>query len=255
VLRIDYREGSKQLAVALERAGLPVYRDAHGALDQLPAGPKGCSADVRFQGRGDNGEPIEIGIEHKTVEDLVQSLRTNRLNNQAHDMRMLYRWSWLVVEGPLVYNAKGMLMRRSGVQSFKPMGMQVDEMFKRVTVLHLCGGLNPVWFPTRRDTVRWIGALYHALTDKDLDDHTSHLGLYQPAAAMHVSQFRQTMQTLPGVGAQVAQAAERKWGKIVRAVNAPILDWCELTTVARDGKKRKVGYSTAQKLLEALGRA
>ena len=255
MLYVDYRQGSAQLAVSLERAGLPVFRDAVGKLADLEFG------DVTFNGRGLNGVALTIGIEHKTVADLVSSLRTERLQgHQLPGMRAAnpgekprFDFCWLIVEGKFVYDARGMLQRRSGARAFRPLGMTVDELMKRVLILHLRGGLNPVFCAERRDTVRWVAACYRALTDKDLDKHLSHLGIYTPPALVKMSPFRETMRTLPGVGAQVSLAAERAFGgSIRRAINASVDTWADLQTMDDEGKQRRFGNAKAAKLCGAI---
>ena len=131
-------------------------------------------------------------------------------------------------------------------------GMTVSELYKRLLVLHLRGGLNPVYLRARRDTVQWISALYHALTDKNLDQHRSHLAIYTPPGLVTPSQFRHTIGTLPGVGMKMAREAERRFGSIRRAINAGPDAWAMLETVDERGHPRKMGMTTARKLEQAL---
>lgn len=254
MLFVDDRDGSKDVYKSLDRAKLPVD------LVRLEAG------DIYFVGRGVNGAPLNIGIEHKTISDAVGSLKSGRL--QGHQLMMMraaepgekpaFDHCWLLLEGDLIYDNKGMLQRRTAGGRHKPIGMTVDEFYKRLTVLHLCGGLNWVLCPLRRDTVHWITAFYHTLTDKDLDKHKSHLAIYQAPTLVPLSQFRSTMATLPGVSGKTSIAAERKFrnheGKpsIRRAINASVTEWATLETEDK-GKTRKFGTSKAHKVMEAIG--
>jgi ERCC4-type nuclease len=211
-------------------------------------------------GRGVGGAPLSIGIEHKTISDLVSSLKTNRI--QGHQLpgmlaaeegeSPLYDLAWLCVEGEWLYDTRGMLQRRIGKSKFRPLGMTIDEVFKRLTVMHLCGGLNWVSCASRHDTVKWISSLYHALTDKDLDEHKSHLGIYRAPTLVPLSQFQDTISTLPHVGGRVSKAAERQFGSIKRAVNASAKEWAAIETVTKKGQKRKFGILHAQKLVEVV---
>lgn len=256
MILVDDREGSKQLYVSLDKAGLPC------TLTRLEFG------DLCFVGRGEKGVPVDVGIEHKQIADVVQSLRNNRLgDHQLTGMRgtegerpePLYNYCWLCIEGIPIYDSQGMLMRRIGRKKFRPLGMTITEMYKRLTVLHLCAGLNWEWFHTRRDSVRWIDAIYHTFTDKDLDKHKSHLGIYEGPSIGPRSQFERTVRTLPGVGASVASAAKRVFvnkvngqPSITRAITALTRDWAELETTDDKGKKRKFGASKAEKLKESV---
>jgi hypothetical protein len=220
-----------------------------------------------FTGRGEKGVPVDIGIEHKTVSDVVQSLRNNRLGDvQLQAMRgsedgsePRFKYCWLVIEGDLIYDGQGGLQRRSGRNTYKPLGMTMTEMFKRLTTLHLCGGLNWLHFRTRHEVVMWVDAVYHAFTDKDLDKHKSHLGIYEGPQIGPQSLFRRVMRQLPGVGNTVAQAAEKKFisrvtskPSIQRAVSASASEWAALETTDDKGKTRKFGPLKAEKLRESV---
>ena len=242
---VDPRQGSQQLGESLLKAGLPI----EPADPQLPYG------DLYFVGRGIKGAGLNIGIEHKTVPDLVNSLQTARLQgHQLQGMREaepgqqpFYDHCWLVVEGRATYDRQGMLTRKQ-----HNLGMSINELYKRLTVLHLCGGLNWVWFNTRRETVKWIEAFYQTWTDKDLDQHKSHLALYEAPTLMPISQCVRTLSTLPGVGRRIAKSAEQAFGSIKHAINYNAQTWANLEIIGDDGKPRAFGMSRANKVIEAI---
>jgi ERCC4-type nuclease len=252
VLFVDPRSGSKELVRPLSKAGLPV-----DASTQLEAG------DLFFVGRGDKGAATTIGIEHKKVADLIASLRTGRLQGvQLPGMRAaeagatpLYDYAYLMVEGEITWNEQGKLTRRVGARAFREMagGMTISELQKRILVMSLCAGLMPIFTSSQKDSVQWIVSLYRTWTDCNLDEHKSHLALYQPPTLTPLSQFRKTISTLPGVGLRVSKEAERLFGGSIRtAVNADIETWAALTTKDEKGKSRRLGLSTAIKIAEAI---
>src|SRR5579859_1303291 len=246
---IDSRAGSIDLYASMQKANLPVQL----ADPDLPYG------DVYFVGRGIGGTGLNIGIEHKTVSDVINSIQTNRLQgHQLQGMREaeegaapFYDHCWLIIEGKPSYDRQGMLIHRRGGKTFR-MGMTINELYKRLTVLHLCGGLNWLWFQTRRDTVKWIDAFYHTWTDKDLDQHKSHLGLYEAPTLIPVSQTVRTLATLPGVGLKVAKAAEKEFGSIKAAIMGCPQQWAKIETTDDRGKKKQFGLSHANRLVEAI---
>lgn len=246
MILVDYRDGSKELIAPLKKAGLPVRES------DLPAG------DVAFAGRGVKGAPLMIGIEYKKLPDLAQSLRTNRINEQLKKMRDIeqdgFDHCWLFIEGELSYDGMGRLTRRVGKKLWKPIPGSVNhaELIKRVYVLALCGGLHPWWTKHQRDTVKHIEFLYRVYTDKDLDKHKSHLGMFEPASLEPVSQFERTIRSLPGCGPQVAKAAEYEFVNLKRAFNASLNQWAKLETKDDQGKTRKVGSATAAKIIKAI---
>lgn len=242
MILVDYRAGSQELILPLQRLGLPVEEA------DLPTG------DLLFEGRGIGGAPLSVGIEYKKVGELVQSVRTNRVNEQLRKMREegAYDHSWLLVEGELLYDDMGRLVRRKGRRSFAPLGMTHAELLKRVLVLELCGGLHPWWTQTRRDSCKFIEFLYRTYTDTDLDKHKSHLGLYEPALQAKPTQFQRTVQTWPGVGSKVAKAARKPFKSVRRAANATAAEWAALETRDNNGKARKVGLVVGQRIVDAV---
>lgn len=254
MLWVDPREGSAELAKPLRQRGLEVVDD-----EQI-------DADVQFTGRGEKGETVEVGIEVKKLSDLVASLQTQRMQGvqlprmrgvQA-DGKARYDFAYLlIIENELVYDARGMLMRRSGRNRFRPMNghMTISELYKRINVLHLQGGLNPMWCSKQRDAIRWIEALYHTFTDTDLDKHKSHLGIYSPPPLVPLSAFQTHLigGRYPGVGKVVAAAAEKKFkGSIRKAIMASADEWASLETKDEKGHARRFGAKHAQSLVEAF---
>lgn len=242
MIYVDYRAGSHELVDPLKLAGLPVEETT------LPAG------DVAFTGRGERGKELLIGVEYKKLSELVTSLRDERL--QGHQLPEMakagYDHTWLLIEGELLYDNVGKLQRRVKwpKKGFKPLpgGMTVGELFKRINVLHLCGGLNPWWTQDRRQTVTWLEILYRTWTDKALDEHKSHLGVYHAPTLVPVSPERRTLMTLPRVGFRVSGAVLARFGSIQRAFLAPPEDWAAIETLDDKGKTRRLGMKVAIKV-------
>ncbi len=235
---VDYRQGSHELVAPLQALGLPVEETT------LEFG------DVAFEGRGEGGKPVSIGIEFKKLGELVQALRTQRLQGyQLKGMRKAFDYSYLFVEGELLYDTKGGLLRRKGKgRVFTPLAgqMSVAEIWKRIYVLHLRGGLNPVWTVNRGDTLQAISALYHTWVDTDLDAHKSHLGIYNAPSLVPISEFRRAVSAWPSVGYRTSLAIEKQFGgSLKRAVNASVGTWANIQTVDDKGKARKIGMKVA----------
>jgi ERCC4-type nuclease len=234
MLLVDTRAGSRELLKPLQRMGLP-------AVDSYFDG------DLAFEGRGEGDKPVTIGIEFKKVGELVGAMRTGRLQgHQLLKMRRAYDFSWLLIEGSILFDKRGRLLRRAGSWEFRlmPGAMSISELLKRVLVLQLRGGLNPWYTQNRRQTLRAIEALYRAWTDVALDQHQSHLAIYQPPPLIPISQFRQTLSTLPGIGLKNSRLAEVHFGGSIRsAINSGSAQW---------GRIEGIGPKTAKKIEEAL---
>ena len=116
VIFVDYRAGSHELVAPLKALGLPVEETT------LDAG------DVAFSGRGEKGKEVLVGIEYKRLSDLISSLRTERL--QGHQLVAMseagFDYSWLLIEGELLYDSRGRLQRRTSRRDVQPLASLRD---------------------------------------------------------------------------------------------------------------------------------
>jgi ERCC4-type nuclease len=217
MLLVDYREGSKELLDPLRRMGLPAE------TAELESG------DIAFEGRGEGGASTLIGLEFKKLDELVGSMRTERLQgHQLLKMQQAYSFNYLLTEGELLYDAHGQLLHRAGRRDLRRMagGMSVGELLQRLHVLQLRGGLNPIRSRTRQDTLQEIAALYRTWTDRDLDQHKSHIAIYQPPHLTPVSEFRGFVSRFDGISLRKSLAVENHFkGSLKRAINASREEW------------------------------
>lgn len=249
---VDYRRGSHELVAPLEARGLDV------AETELPAG------DLAWTGKGSKGKAVEVGVEFKTLSEMIESFHTERLQDQVMRMRgalegeqPLYNYAWLVFEGEVIFDKAGRLLKRIGRKSFKPMPGKMThmELLKRLYVLHLCAGVAWINTESRRETLDTLEALYRTWTDKSIDEHGSHLAIYQPEALVPISDFRKTISSacFPGISIRKSIAVERKFGgSLRRAVNAPVEEWADIEVKDAKGNKKRIGMSIAAKIQEKI---
>ena len=249
LLLVDYRDGSKQLAPALERLGLPVFRNDEGGLPTIEFG------DLAFIGRGPDDKPLDIGVEFKQVGEMASSFRSDRFAGfQLPGMLHAYDHSWLVIEGEWQADHDGYLVVKGKFGRWVQAHGRITaaEFEKRLLVLGLQHGVY-VW-PTRArsDTLRFLATLYRAWTDKAVDEHRSTDVVYhKPLVSLRpVTRFCETVTTFPNVGLTVARAAEKVFGTIRAAVNASEAQWAAITTTDRNGKNRRVGTSDARSIVD-----
>ena len=247
MILLDYRQGSAELEDPLRALGLDIRLTK--TPNELPYG------DIAFEGRGEHEQPVQIGIEFKKLEELVGSLRSQRLQgHQAPGMQDSFDFRYLMIEGELLYDRRGVLQKRVGKRDFKPIagGMGVGEFLKRVFVLHLKWGLNPLWTRTRRDSLKFIEMLYRVWTDQSLDEHKSHLGIYQPPAIVPINEFRQAVSgpLFPGISLKKSLAVERAFsGSLRRAACADIKTWAAIATRDKRGNTKKLGMKIAERIV------
>lgn len=191
--------------------------------------------DIAFTGRGIAGAAVTIGLEHKKLSDLVQSLQSGRLQgHQLKGMLDVYDRCYLLVEGEWGTDSHGRITRWRGKGRKTPLPGSGNgtDLEKQLINLETRGGLRYRCCPTRRDTLRVICALYRYWTDVDLDEHKSHLAIHAPDLDRNlqipISLKRQIAAQLPGVGYTRSQAVDRYFGSIREMVNAPAETWAKI---------------------------
>lgn len=254
-LYIDSRAGSKELIRPLTEYGLPVEETT------LEFG------DLAFKGRGVGGAPLLIGVEHKRLSDLVQSLGGRLPGHQLPGMIEHYDRPYLCIEGDWSGDEHGRTTVWRGKGARKPLrgAPQAVDLEKRILTLETRGGLRVRNCLTRRDSLRFLIALYRFWTDKDLDEHKSHMAIYAPDFDDEVrgnqpSDFRKALSVmLPGVSGAVSKAVEEQVAHIdgLRNKLKVVLAWKEshwanLQTCSDKGKLRRLGESRAHDIMEAL---
>jgi ERCC4-type nuclease len=225
VILVDDRAGSDKLGLDLRKAGLPIQ------FDRLDGG------DVMFLGQGPSGE-CTVGVEHKTLRDLLQSLRSQRLQgHQLHEMQV-YDFRFLLIEGDYRHDDAGYVTMRTGAKEWSRVAgnFRASELDKTLIGLTLRGGICIKEVSTRRESVRWLTSLYRNFTDVEWTAHTSHTGVHRPAGLVRPSPFRNFICGIPNVGLKTSKAIEAYFGAVPRrAVAARWERWAEIDGIGKKG--------------------
>lgn len=222
MLAIDNRAGSKDLLKPLLKMGLPAE------LMRLDSG------DVAFIGRGAGGAPVHVGVEYKKLQELVQSLRTNRLNGQdgqAEKMQKAFDVRYLLIEGELRYDRDQLLLRKGRRGRWVPMEgrMTRTELRKRLESLLIGRGLIWRWANDQADTCHQLFCIYRSWTDADADAHDSLQTIYRPPTIAPISEFRVFIQSFKGLEFEKSKAIEAHFeGNLKRAILAPKSEWMKI---------------------------
>jgi hypothetical protein len=254
-LLVDGATGSHELIAPLQKLGLPAEK-AH-----LEFG------DVAFLGRGCGGERLYIGIELKKIGELVQSMcSTKRL--QGHQLLGLvqdFDRRYLLIEGDYHSDTKGNAVVFRGVGQPRPLpgAPSAITLEQEIINIQTRGGVWVRHTTTRKDTLRFLCACYRYWTDKDLDEHKSHLAMYAPDLDKGLltppSDFRKALTViLPGIGFAVSATVENYVGKerglkeqLQRVLNMREEEWAALEVQSRKGQTKKFGASRAKQIMEA----
>lgn len=238
-LWIDTREGSKELEAPLRAAGLePV-------MTTLPKG------DVEIMGLGPGGRPLMVGVEFKTIPDVLACVRSGRFAEQLRGMRARYEVSWLLIEGEwkIGQSAAASVLEVREERGWKSRGHYTyQEAASWVLTMAQRGGVL-LWRTASRDeSVAWLRTLYWWWTSKEFEAHRAHLAWYQPpvtteAAFEEPSLVQRVAAVLPGIGAERAMAAAGAFGSVREMVNADAKKWQSV---------EGIGPKTAKRVVEAM---
>ncbi len=229
MILVDRRIGSNDLLKPLQQAGL------EAKLVELEFG------DIAFEGKGEQGASLNIGVEFKRLGDLISSLRSGRLaGHQLPGLLKTYDRAWLLIEGNWQHNEQGLVTSFQKGRGWTPVHgkMTAAELETTVLTLELCGGLHVRYVNTRRDTLRFLSNLYRWWTDRALDGHHSHLAVHTPPATFEVSAFRAAVCQWPGIGLKTSRAVEQAFhGSITKAAAASVETWASIETGDSAGKR------------------
>lgn len=239
MILVDDREGSADLAARLRSAGIDVE------IQRMEYG------DCCWMGNGPDG-PVLVGVERKTAQDLLASMRTGRLcGHQLPGMSEQYFAIYLLVEGMLREEPEtGVLQYYSGGrwQDLR-VGQQRfmwSEMEAYMTSLDTLVGVHLRRTSTPRETVSCIRTLYQ-WWQKPWEHHSSHKVLYTPlpqkSLVIRPSVLRRVAAQLPGIGYEKSASVEREFKTVFSMANADALQWRRV---------EGIGKAISQKVIRAI---
>jgi ERCC4-type nuclease len=244
---VDDRAGSRELAPLLRNAGLPVE------LTRLDYG------DVAFLGAGPGGEPVPVGVEVKTVHDVVKCIADGRFaGHQLPGMVGNYDQPWLLIEGLWRANAKtGILEYRKARGEWREVTagsrrFMCRDLYTWILTITTKGGIGVTRVSDWNEATVWISALYAWWTVKGWEGHKSHLAFhdgtrhgapYQRERATMMARrelgdkalltrptlCRMVAAQLPGVGWEKSKGLASKFGSVEALTQAGMeeLEECE----------------------------
>jgi len=230
---VDDRLGSRELVPVFKKLALPVEKR------RLEFG------DIAFGGNGPRG-PVEIGVERKTVNDLINSFNSGRLpTHQLPGMVQTYPYRWIIVEGywrpgpdnvievfkkfgeKPTKDGRGMMM----VGAWYPAITQTawSQLIGRTWNLEIEGACWVERTGGPRETVEIVGSLFR-WWGKRWKDHRAHLGLEKGITPDRVLFEKPSFPRLfagifPGVEWTKSKAAAKHFHTIRRMANAGPREW------------------------------
>lgn len=176
MIYVDNRAGSKDLYPLLQARGLPV------TLTRMDYG------DVSWLGWGPEGEPVSVGVEVKTIHDLVNSLATGRFAGvQLPGLIQSYDQVWLLIEGRTRCNPKSGQMEylkftRGGKPSWHAVTagsrqFQYRDIVTWLLSMEIKGGIRVIQSSDWNQATVWLSTAYQWWME-GWESHKSHLAFH-----------------------------------------------------------------------------
>ena len=264
---VDARAGSCELASYI----VPQQR-VRLMRRQLPT-------DIVFTGRGPAGCVLEIGIEYKTIWDTLACINDGRFaGNQLPALRE-FDYPILLIEGVVRAGSSqhGGRLEVYGSPMGRPRGWYDTAEWGRGRRIWTYsefehwywsmmwrGGVTVLPFTANKhDSGRLVGSLWRSFNDKAWEEHTAH----EAKSTAHMAPLRgdlpafvRAISEYKAVGKEAALAAERAYGKSMRAIcEASVSELAKMGVgggLGKGGKRKRVakfGLKRAQQLWNELG--
>lgn len=230
---VDDRIGSKELLTGLRDLGVPAQ------LVRLD------SADFAFSGNGERG-PVMIGVERKTIYDLIQSLRSGRLVEQYGRLIDEYDYICLLVEGVWRADKEGLVEILNGKwSSGYGKGITYGEVVSYLDSLSFIGGFYIVRTSREHESCHWLAWAYKWF-NKPWNKHSTFSQLHKreisrPAGKPTFEKPSLVVEVaacLPGISSKAWDCAKAKKGgfkSVKEMINADAKRWQAVEGIGKKG--------------------
>lgn len=234
MILIDDRTGSAELQ--------PLFPAGTTTISRLDYG------DFMFIGNGPNGTRLPVGIERKTVRDLLGGLG-RFMEHQLPGLQQHYDAVYVVLEGVIRRQPSGMLAIPSGHGEFAPLALGARRYMHKeldgiVNTLTQIARVTVITTASRQDTARWVYNTFKWWVAKEFEEHRALLARTPgPSTLRKPSLVERLAKELPGIGWDKA-------AKVAGAFNTP-LDM----VLADEGTWRTIpgiGKTLARRVVTAL---
>lgn len=207
--------------------------------------------DFSFLGNGPEGSIVPVGIERKSISDLINSMTSGRLvEHQIPGLLREYEYGYLMVEGIWEYDRDGFVKtwrsRGKGIKALKiPTGVKASAVANFLNSLMVLGGIKVVrtqGIKNTADQVKWLFNWWQ----KDWDEHHSYEALRAiPGGTdglfgVPLSTVGKIAAQLPGVGIKRAREVSKRFKSVREMCDASEKDWMEVPGIGGTTARRAI---------------
>lgn len=243
MITLDDRTGSRDLYLPLIKEGVPVQ------LGRMEYG------DLSWAGRGPEGIPQIVGVEYKTVEDVIKCIGDGRFaGHQLPGLLQTYNYVWLMVAGR-VRSGQGGILQVSHISGrwfdagFGGRQFRYSDYDHWLTTIELRGGVRVKRVGDGMEAAASLSAMYRWWTAKEWEDHRGHLGFdttrdLESALLRKPSLLRRLAKELPGIGWTKSASVASQFSTTIDMVAASETEWANIPGI---------GKTMARKIRKELG--
>lgn len=225
------------------------------------------SGDVAWEGCGPDSSTVMVGLEIKTLGDMLTSMRSGRYIEQLNKMRGEYQYVYLLIQGSYAPDESGTLCTptRGG---WAPLVLQTkeqkdrgkfrarysyNELDKFIASLEVKRDVIVRKACNKRDAIQQIVNLY-GWWQKGFDAHDSveSVKTQEGIITGKASVLRRTAAQWPGIGWELAGKVDRHFKTVENAVNALPTEWKGITWKTKSGRNMRIGERTALEVYGSL---
>jgi ERCC4-type nuclease len=226
MILIDNRVGSKELAKYFP----PTTQTAITYL---------AFADFAFVGNCKDNNTIMVGIERKTIGDLLDCIKSGRFTgHQIPGLMENYGRIYVVLEG--IWRPHNGSIQHYTKGSWSEMPRNTILYGQLLSFMASCeefAGVRFIQTPTPQATAEAIDSLYW-YWQKPYESHQSHLKFksvnLELSPLTRPTTLVKVLAQLPGLGAKKAQLAAKHFGSIYDAIISLPEDWAEIPGIGKD---------------------
>lgn len=234
-IQVDNRAGSVDLAPMLRTLGCEVD------LCRMEFG------DVAFTGLGANGDPVSVGIECKTLDDVLACIISGRFaGHQLPGLIKSYDHVYLLVQGQWRARIPDGTLQQYKFQHGREFWMEAGGGQRRwmwrdleawLTSMAIMGGLRVHRVPDWREGTMWLKTVYNWFQK---ETHQSHQVVYggkelytDRALLVRPSLARRIAKELPGIGVVRSADVAHEFHTLEQMVSASVKDWTRVPGVGK----------------------
>ena len=206
--------------------------------------------DFAFDGNGPDG-PVMVGIERKSISDLIGSINSGRLSSrQVPGVMQTYDVGYLLVEGVWEANRRAMVMVRTGRGKFRETGMRAGALVGYLNTTTVMCGMHIIYTHDIEETANYVRCL-EKWWQKPWSAHSSHkavAGLNMPGESvwdLSLNTVARMAYQISGLGLKRAKAVGDHFDSVQEMAMADEGQWREVTGVGKG--LAKVAVKTCRK--------